>query len=56
MIAGHIIKDAEEIPVSWVYQCKMYTVKPVLRDHCHETPPVLKDHTFLAEGPTFQCK
>ena len=30
------------------------TVKPVLRDHCHERPPVLKDHTFLAEGPTFQ--
>ena len=32
-------------------------VKPVLRDqsdHCHERPPVLTDHTFLAEGPTFQ--
>ncbi len=27
------------------------TVKPVLRDHCHERPPVLTDHTFLAEGP-----
>ncbi len=24
------------------------TVKPVLRDHCHEKPPVLTDHTFLA--------
>ncbi len=31
-----------------------YTVKPVLRDHCHDRPPVLKDHTFLAEGPTFK--
>ncbi len=30
-----------------------YTVKPVLTDHCHERPPVLKDHTFLA-GPTLQ--
>ncbi len=30
-----------------------YTVKPVLRDHYHEKPPVLKDHTFLAEGPKF---
>ncbi len=30
------------------------TVKPVLRDHCHERPPVLTDHTFSAEGPTFQ--
>ena len=32
-----------------------YTVKPVLRDHCHERQPVLKDHQFLAESPTFQC-
>ena len=31
------------------------TVKPVLRDHCHERPPVLKDHIIPAEGPTFQC-
>ncbi len=29
------------------------TVKPVLRDHYHERPPVLTDHTFLAEGLTF---
>ncbi len=29
-------------------------MKPVLRDHCHERPPVLTDPTFLAEGPTFQ--
>ncbi len=28
-------------------------MKAVLRDHCHERPPVLTDHTFLAEGPTF---
>ncbi len=30
------------------------TVEPVLRDHCHERPPVLTDHTFLAERPIFQ--
>ncbi len=24
-----------------------YTVKPVLRDHCHERPPVLTDHIFM---------
>ncbi len=29
-------------------------VKSVLRDHCHERPPVLIDHTIFAEGPTFQ--
>ncbi len=32
-----------------------HTVKPVLRDHCHERLPVLKDQIFLAEGPSFQC-
>ncbi len=31
------------------------TVKPVLRDNCHERPPVLKDDILLAEGPIFQC-
>ena len=31
-----------------------YTVKPILREHCHERPPVLKDHLFLTEGPAFQ--
>ena len=31
------------------------TVKHFLRDHCYERPPVLKNHIFLAEGPTFQC-
>ncbi len=31
------------------------TVKPVLWDHCHERPPVLKDHLLLVEGPTFWC-
>ncbi len=30
------------------------TVKPVLRDHCHERPPVFTDHTFLAQGTKFQ--
>ncbi len=35
--------------------CKTtYTVKPVLRDHCHERPPVLTDHAFSVEGSTFQ--
>ncbi len=33
---------------------KSSTVKPVLRDHCHERPPFLTDHTFLAERSTFQ--
>ncbi len=32
-----------------------YTVKPVLKDHCHERLPVLKDHQLLVESPTFQC-
>ncbi len=31
---------------------KTNKVKPVLRDQCHERPPVMKDHTFLAEGRT----
>ncbi len=31
-----------------------YTANPVLRDHCPERPPVVKDQVFLAEGPTFQ--
>ena len=31
----------------------MRTVKPVLRDQCDETSPVLKDQIFLTEGPTF---
>ncbi len=29
-----------------------HTVKPVLRDRCHEKLPVLKDHPILG-GPTF---
>ncbi len=36
--------------VQYIYD----TVRPVLRGHCHERPPVLTDHTFLAEGPKFQ--
>ncbi len=35
----------------YTYTC---TVKPIMRDHCHERPPVLKDHQFLTESPTFQ--
>ena len=34
------------------------TVKPVLRDHCHERPPVLivlDDRMFMVEGSTFHC-
>ncbi len=32
-------------------------MNPALRDHCHESLSVFKDHihVFLAEGPTFQC-
>ncbi len=30
------------------------TVKPVLRDHCHERPAVLTDHIFVANGVVFQ--
>ncbi len=37
-----------------LYMSLVFTVKPVLRDHCHERPPVLTDHTFSAEGPTLQ--
>ena len=40
------------IKASW--SINVNTVKPVLRDHCQERPPVLTDHTFLAEGPTIQ--
>ncbi len=29
------------------------TVKPMLKDHCHARPPVMKDH-MPAEGPTRQ--
>ncbi len=29
-------------------------MEPVLRDHCHERQPVLKDHIFLAVDPTLQ--
>ncbi len=34
----------------------VYTVKPVLRDHCHERPPVLKDqYSWQKVRATFQC-
>ena len=32
---------------------QMYTVKPVLKNHCHESP-VLRDHIFMANGVVFQ--
>ncbi len=35
-------------------EVRVDTVKPVLKDHCHERPPVLTDHKFVAERPTFQ--
>ncbi len=38
---------------SILFKLIRYTVKPVLRDHCHERPPVLKDHIILA-GPRLQ--
>ncbi len=31
------------------------TMKPVLRDHCNDSPPLLEDHTFWADGRIFQC-
>ncbi len=31
-------------------------MKPALRDHCHERPPVLKDHIFISEGSTCRYK
>ncbi len=30
------------------------TVKPILRDHCHDRRPVLTDRAFSAEELTFQ--
>ncbi len=43
---------------SWscINMINSHTVKPVLRQHCHERLPVLKDHHFLAECHTFQGK
>ncbi len=55
-ISGETLKSPRE---TWngVTNWKLGTVKLVLRDHCHEGPPVLKDHQFLAESQcTFQCK
>ncbi len=40
--------------IQYIVHVYNYTVKPVLRDHCHARPPVLTDHTMLAEGPIFQ--
>ena len=33
----------------------LHTVKSVLRDHCQERPPVLKDHILLAESLHFNA-
>ncbi len=41
--------------ILWLCCQQAGAVKPVLRDHCHERPPVLKDQVFLAEGAKFQC-
>ncbi len=35
--------------------CIVNTVKPILKDHCHERPPVLKDQIFLAQRTAFHC-
>ncbi len=62
MLCCIIIKDHPRIKITLDStkcglnpQVLLHTVKPVLRDHCQERPPVLKDPIFLAEGPTFQC-
>ncbi len=41
--------------LSSVLCCLCHTVKPVLMDHCHERPPVLKDQIFLTKIPRFHC-
>ena len=51
---GTILVSGVMLQVLFYYATSIYTVKPVLRDHCHERPPVLKDNKFLAEGPKFQ--
>ncbi len=51
---GTILVSGVMLLVLFYYATLIYTVKPVLRDHCHERPPVLKDNKFLAEGPKFQ--
>ncbi len=39
--------------------CMIYvyvgTVKPVMRDYCHERPPVLNNNIFPGKGLIFQC-
>ncbi len=42
-------------PPTHLKQSQEYLVKPVLRDHCQERSPVLKDQTFLPEGPLFKA-
>ncbi len=48
-----LIPPKTSCPERWFRS--IFTVKSVLRDHCHERPLVLKGQIFLAEGPTFQC-
>ena len=38
----------------FLFPIQLHTVKPALRDHCHERPPVLSNHLSLVDGPTFQ--
>ncbi len=33
---------------------RMYNVKPVLKNHGYERPPVFKDHIFVARRPTVE--
>ncbi len=38
----------------WFGLVALNTVKSVLRDHCHERPPVLTNHNFVANGAVCQ--
>ncbi len=49
----HLTWLLTETPLSLVTQLNDIK-KPVLRDHSHERSPILKEQTFLAEGPSFQ--
>ncbi len=51
LVFGSLLKSTVE---NYMYHECHNKVKPVLRDHCHERPPILTDHAFSAEGPTFQ--
>ncbi len=57
MIDNAPVSHKENKGDAWGYPMLLAsTVKPLLGDHWYERPTVLKDHRFLAESPTFQCK